>query len=75
MDFEKDSILWLVINEVVIDVALMIMLLLQIISEVLDIKDMLLQGEFGSNEEQMLMKVLDSLEDKCNETLCSSCLF
>ena len=51
------------------DIVLVLIIILQLLAGVLDVKGALLQGEFSANEEQIYVSVLDGLEDEC-EKMC-----
>jgi len=62
--YKEDNIASLVTNNVVIRVILVIMLVLQLLASVIDIKGAFLQEEFSSNEKDIFIKVPDRLENK-----------
>ena len=61
MYFEKDNIASPVTNEVTIRIIFLIIIILQLIARVLDIKGAFLQGEFNENEKEIYVKILDGL--------------
>ena len=67
--FKKDSISSPVTNEVTIRIVLVLIIILQLLAGVLDVKGAFLQGEFGKDEEQMHMTVPDGLEDEHTENV------
>ena len=67
--FKKDSISSPVTNEVTIRVVLVIMIVLQLLSGVLDVKGAFLQGEFEHDEEQIYLIVPDGLKEECGDNI------
>jgi len=67
--FKKDSISSPVTNEVTIRIVLVIIILLQLLAGVLDVKGAFLQGNFDDDEEPIYMEVPDGLEDKYDENI------
>ena len=61
--FKKNSISSPVTNEVTIRIVLVIILVMQLLAGVLEVKGAFLQGEFDSDEEQTHLTVPDGLED------------
>jgi len=60
--YNKDDIAAPVTNEVTIRVLMVIILVLQLHSGLLDVKGAFLQGEFGKNDKDLYMKVPEGLE-------------
>ena len=61
--FQENSISSPVTNEVTIRIVLVIIIVLQLLAGVLDVKGAFLHGEFDSDEEQIHMTVPDGLEE------------
>ena len=67
--YRKDSISSPVTNEVTIRVVLVIMIVLQLLSGVLDVKGAFLQGEFEYDEEQIYLTIPDGLKDEYDDSM------
>ena len=64
---KKGSVSSPVTNEVTIRIVLVIILLLQLLAGVLDVKGAFLQGNFDDDEEPIFMEIPDGLKDKYDE--------
>ena len=63
MHYKKNNISSPVTNEVTIRVVLVLILVMQLLAGVLDVKGAFLQGEFDDDEEQIYMTVPDGMEE------------
>ena len=61
--FKKNNISSPMTNEIMIRIVLVLIIILQLLAGVLDVKGAFLQGEFDEDEEQIYMTVLDGMEE------------